>query len=140
MDVSAGEDHLPYGGDGRDPLSSRRGIAHRRYLWLCCTPAKSATREATGLSGATRPHFTANCLPLPRSTSGTSSILITIFSVIPKLPCNDRSTNQRDELAPSHSITSSAATSRAWGIVRPNALAVLRLITNSNLVGNCFGP
>jgi hypothetical protein len=26
--------------------------------------------------------------PLPRSTSGTSSILITIFSVIPMLPTN----------------------------------------------------
>ena len=32
-------------------------------------------------------HLTANCLPLPRSASGTSSILITVFSVIPTLPC-----------------------------------------------------
>jgi hypothetical protein len=31
--------------------------------------------------------FQANCLAVPRSTSGTSSILITIFSVIPTLPC-----------------------------------------------------
>src|SRR5262249_16469247 len=45
----------------------------------------------------------------------------------------------RDELAPFHSITSSAATRRFCGIVRPNDFAVLRLITNSNLVGNCTG-
>jgi hypothetical protein len=34
-----------------------------------------------------------------------------------------------------YSITSSAATSKVCGITRPSALAVLRLITNSNLVG-----
>src|SRR3954463_11793120 len=33
-----------------------------------------------------------------------------------------------------HSITSSAATSSLSGTVRPSAVAVLRLITNSNLV------
>src|SRR5262249_42242026 len=42
---------------------------------------------------------------------------------------------QRDELAaPHHSITSSAIASSPGGKLRPNALAVLRLITNSNLV------
>src|SRR3954464_4161748 len=34
-----------------------------------------------------------------------------------------------------HSITSSARASRVGGTVRPSALAVLRLITSSNLVG-----
>ena len=33
-----------------------------------------------------------------------------------------------------YSITSSAATSRPGGTLRPSAFAVLRLITNSNLV------
>src|SRR5215467_10949871 len=43
---------------------------------------------------------------------------------------------QRDELAASHhSITSSAVASRVGGTVRPNALAVMRLMTRSNLVG-----
>ena len=37
--------------------------------------------------------------------------------------------------SPHHSITSSAVASNLSGIVRPSALAVLRLITNSNLVG-----
>ena len=38
-----------------------------------------------------------------------------------------------------YSITSSAVASRVGGTVRPNALAVLRLITNSNLVGCSTG-
>ena len=42
---------------------------------------------------------------------------------------------QRDELAPLHSITSSAIASSVFGTVRPSVLAVLRLITSSNLVG-----
>ena len=46
-----------------------------------------------------------------------------------------RATEQRDELAPPHSITSSARASSVGGTVRPSALAVLRLITSSNLVG-----
>jgi hypothetical protein len=39
----------------------------------------------------------------------------------------------------SYSITSSARTSKEGGTVRPSALAVLRLITNSNLVGCSTG-
>ena len=38
-----------------------------------------------------------------------------------------------------YSITSSASTSRLCGMVRPSALAVLRLITRSNLVGCSTG-
>jgi hypothetical protein len=51
-------------------------------------------------------------------------------------PRQRRTAKQRDELAPpDHSITSSAATSRPAGTVRPSALAVLRLMAVSNLVG-----
>jgi hypothetical protein len=50
-----------------------------------------------------------------------------------------RAAEQRDELAPLHSITSSAMASIPGGKLKPNALAVLRLITNSNLVGACTG-
>src|SRR5262249_49710744 len=42
--------------------------------------------------------------------------------------------NERDELAPPHSITSSARASSEGGTVRPRAFAVLRLITNSIFV------
>src|SRR3954465_6461391 len=38
-----------------------------------------------------------------------------------------------------HSITSSARASTVGGISRPSALAVLRLMANSNLVGACTG-
>src|SRR4029077_1508465 len=50
-----------------------------------------------------------------------------------------RPAEQRDELAPPHSITSSASASNLSGIWRPNVLAVLRLITVSYLVGACIG-
>src|SRR5262249_20194443 len=47
-----------------------------------------------------------------------------------------RSSKPRYELPPfDHWITSSAVASSVSGIVRPRALAVLRLMRNSNLVG-----
>ncbi len=49
----------------------------------------------------------------------------------------ERTTEQRDELAPFHSITSSARASSVGDTSRPNALAVLRLMTNSYFVGPC---
>ena len=48
-------------------------------------------------------------------------------------PRRRRAAEQRDELAPFHSITSSARASSCGGTVRPSALAVLRLMTSSNL-------
>src|SRR5262245_7075143 len=52
-----------------------------------------------------------------------------------KRPRRRRAAEQRDELAPpDHSITSSASNCSALGTSRPSALAVCRLITNSNLV------
>src|SRR5262245_3741900 len=50
-----------------------------------------------------------------------------------------RPAEQRYELAPDHSITSSARPSSASGTVKPSARAVLRLMTNSNFVGCCTG-
>src|SRR5215472_14802870 len=47
--------------------------------------------------------------------------------------------DKRDEPAPPHSITSSAVASSLSGISRPNALAALRLMINSNLVASCTG-
>ena len=41
-----------------------------------------------------------------------------------------RAAKPRNELAPLHSITSSARASNVGGTVRPSAFAVLRLITN----------
>ena len=46
---------------------------------------------------------------------------------------------QRDEVAPLHSITSSARASSVGGTSKPSAFVVLRLITSSYLVGVCTG-
>src|SRR5262245_47028504 len=50
-----------------------------------------------------------------------------------------RAAEQSDELAPLHSITSSARASRVGGMVRRSALAVSRLTMKSNLVGCSTG-
>src|ERR1035437_8708698 len=50
-----------------------------------------------------------------------------------------RTADKCDELAPLHSITSSARVSSVAGTVRPSALAVLRLMISSNFVGSCTG-
>src|SRR6516162_5096834 len=55
-------------------------------------------------------------------------------------PRHSRAAEQRNELATfDHSITSSAATSRPGGTVRPSVFAVFRLTTVSNLVAACTG-
>src|SRR5262249_46154007 len=54
-------------------------------------------------------------------------------------PCRRRAAEQRDERASFHSMTSSARASSIAGISRPSALAVLRLMTNSNLTDCTIG-
>src|SRR5262245_28335045 len=55
-------------------------------------------------------------------------------------PRRRRAAEQRDELPPgAHSITSSARASSDSGIVRPSALAVVSLMTSSNLAGCSTG-
>src|SRR5262245_8622938 len=50
-------------------------------------------------------------------------------------PRRGRAADERNELAPLHSITSSASNCTAFGTFRPRALAVFMLSTRSNLVG-----
>src|SRR4029077_11959012 len=50
-----------------------------------------------------------------------------------------RAAEQRDELPPLHSITSSARASKVAGTSRPTTFAAVRLITSSNFVGNSTG-
>src|SRR5262249_24572676 len=50
-----------------------------------------------------------------------------------------RAGESQDERAALHSITSSARSRNGSGILRPSALAVLRLMTSSNLVGCSTG-
>src|SRR5262249_10515207 len=54
-------------------------------------------------------------------------------------PRRCRAAEERTELAPLHSITSLASARSVGGGVRPRTLAVLRLMTNSYLVGACTG-
>src|SRR5438874_13329280 len=54
-------------------------------------------------------------------------------------PRDGRAAEQRDELAPFHSMTSSAMASTPGAKVRPSAAAVFKLITSSNLVGCSTG-
>src|SRR5262249_31003884 len=54
-------------------------------------------------------------------------------------PRGHRAAEQRYELAPLHSITSSARASRVGGMAIPTALAVLRLMITSNWVGCAIG-
>src|SRR5262249_44783205 len=54
-------------------------------------------------------------------------------------PRHSRAAEQRDEVAPPHSITSSAVASSVGGTLRPSVRAVCRLMTNSNLVGRITG-
>src|SRR5262245_48173213 len=56
-----------------------------------------------------------------------------------KRPRNRRAAEQRDEFASLHSITSSARSRKDSGIVSPSALAVVRLMMRSNLVGCSTG-
>src|SRR5262249_40692036 len=51
-----------------------------------------------------------------------------------RAPVGRCAADERDELAPFHSITSSASASNLSGICTPRAFAVFKLITNSNLV------
>src|SRR5262249_2046223 len=50
-------------------------------------------------------------------------------------PCRRRAAEQRDEVAARHSITCSARAISIGGTVRASALAALRLMNRSNLVG-----
>src|SRR5262249_30290933 len=54
-------------------------------------------------------------------------------------PRGGRAAEQRDEVAPLHSITSSALASNVGGASRPSVFAVLRLMTSSYFVGACTG-
>src|SRR5262249_10333429 len=54
-------------------------------------------------------------------------------------PDRTRAADEGDDLASPHMITSSPRNIRDSGIIKPTAVAALRLITSSNLVGNCTG-
>src|SRR5712692_4383440 len=79
-----------------------------------------------------------------RQIIGSNEMRVTLqtYWVLATQPGGDagrRAAQQRDERTPLHSITSSARCWRCKGTSRPSALAVLRLITSSNLTGAWTG-
>src|SRR5215468_9100902 len=78
-----------------------------------------------------------NCQGL-HTVVGKGSKVMDMARAIP-VASSRRAADERDELAPLHSITSSARTRIDDGTTRPSALAVLRFRTISNFVGNCTG-
>src|SRR5262249_44231624 len=95
---------------------------------LAFVPVERSLRPRVGLFAPLRDKVTSSAQPLVppagRPSQGSSLSILT---------------EPHDERAPPHSITSSARASSEVGIVRPSAFAVLRLITNSYLVGYCTG-
>src|SRR5215468_10684225 len=96
------------------------------------------TIDVTGL-----PHAAIECSELLAPGSGRAAVEESdnrhrLLRTRRERPCS-RAAEQSDERAPLHSITSSASASSVGGMSRPSAFAVLRLITNSNLVDCIIG-
>src|SRR6516165_8896040 len=79
------------------------------------------------------------CLPTLNADKPDMQHLRLLLRARHHRPHDRRTADQRDELAPSHSITSSARATSVGGTSKPKALAVFRLTTNSNLVPCCTG-
>src|SRR5215813_5028901 len=106
------------------------------------SPRSPILARAVGRSSAVSPLPPSWTPPasLPRTGLNASPVPLTLALLRSRREWpRRRAAEQRDELAPRHSITLSAATSSLSGTVRPSALAVFRLMTSSNLVGNSSG-
>src|SRR5258705_1562617 len=110
-------------------------LVHEQKIVVPATRVTKSTRPAVRLggsmsgSGQTREPFAMSPLyPRERTSSGCSGM---------SEKCQQE-THALQHKA-SYSITSSARTSKDGGTVRPSALAVLRLITSSYLVGCSTG-
>src|SRR5262249_44415963 len=75
-------------------------------------------------------HWCAGCITRPDEADEWDGLL----RARRERPRGCRPADERDELAPLHSITSSARARKDSGIVRPTAFAALTLTTSSNLV------
>src|SRR5262245_56635078 len=163
-DFDRSRDHHEYDRHGtRLSLHSRndgRGVGEHR-IWRRADQLCDVRPQCFGINGAPAfidldiaplgPPQLSKHLPKRRETN--LRIRITLFAshqhsnaplplgllrARPQRP-RRRAPEQRHELAPLHSITSSARASSLAGICRSNALAVVSLITNSNLLGCMTG-
>src|SRR5262245_48712429 len=111
-----------------------------------CAPESVGTISRAAASMAqprSLPSHSLRMSPLPILWRETSGREITEARHLSRLLCrttSGRAAEKRDEVAPlHHSITSSARASSVGGTSMPSALAVLRLITSSYLVGCSTG-
>ena len=78
-------------------------------------------------------HFETSPRKITKSASRPRADIISPARRVRKVPFPDSCATA----GAAYSITSSALASSAVGMLRPSALAVLRLMINSNLVGAC---
>src|SRR5262249_50361660 len=84
--------------------------------------------------------YTRNCRRFgPRIDKTDSWNFRRLLRARGKRPRGRSTAEQRDELAPFHSITSSARAMSVDGTVSPSAFAVARLMASSNLTGAWIG-
>jgi hypothetical protein len=112
-------------------------------VWACIvrlasTPVKSSRARSPPTCRCRRQPSTSWC-PCRRSAACLRRSVVELLRARRERPRRRRGAEQRDEITADHSITSSARASSVSGTSRPSALAVLRLITSSNLVGACTG-
>ena len=131
--------------DARDPGSPLRlrGLVWRAGLRRTQEPStRSATPSHSSSWHDLRPSIRPGSRGAKRNAGarcracGSFAVLSQRALLRPRRdrPRDRRAAEQSPELAPPHSITSSARASSAGEISRPSALAVCRLTTNSNLV------
>ncbi len=90
-------------------------------------------------SAIKRPRFTTDATLPPSGGDLLGDAAVWLLRPRRERPRCRRAAEQRDELAPFQLIELHSRASTVSGTVRPSAFAVLRLITNSNLVGACTG-
>ena len=102
-----------------------------------CCPLQSDQQTLAGVPG--------RALPCQRRRPAAHSALSTPITGIAGCCARaasghaGRAAEKCDELAPVHSMTLSASLISAGGTLMPSALAVLRLMTSSNLLGCSIG-
>ena len=131
---------------------SRRQSPHTPCAPLVRTDALTVTWQKADRYKRSAPTSSSHTpWPNPHSACGTAAAPLPAISCLGAFRppaarargevrhCRQPKTCTNAEIARSHSITSSARASSVGGTLRPSALAVLRLITSSNLSGAWTG-
>jgi hypothetical protein len=108
-----------------------------------------------GFLAARKPYFSNFSRAREKTSAPTATLICVAFfcgrntdlndrrsqspELLPHRPSRCHVVQQHDGLTPFHSITSSARARTVGGTSRPSVLAVLRLMTSSNLVGCSIG-